>query len=386
MKWFALFVFLFASLFPVSAENVDYFAVAESMTVKELQALIDEGFDANAALPIETSPLVLASLYSSYDVIVTLIENGAGINMPDPHGVMPIMALAARAEPLGEAELRGLLELVSDVNATDDFGFTALHYAVATGNMDAITILLEAGADPNSVNFEGETPFSYALGSEDEGIIRLLSEHGASIAYLDHELRNELIGDLFGSPIDAERLDFLSLIRYPIDSRDEEGMTLLMHYLMDVSSDAEFVSRLLEMGANPNARTLKGTTPLMIAAAYCTDAGIIGLLIEAGADVNARNEWLFTPLMASMRNPNEEIPKILINAGADVDAQDEDGETALFFAVDGVPNPSVIDVLLEAGADAMILNEHGKKAFETASEDYDVYETDAFWRLVDASF
>ena len=93
-----------------------------------------------------------------------------------------------------------------------------------------------------------------------------------------------------------------------------------------------------------------------------------------------------TPLMASVVNKNARVVELIINAGADIDAQDDDGDTALFYAAAGAVNPAVIDVLLEAGADATIENERGKKAFESAGEYSDAYRTPAFWRLVDASF
>jgi ankyrin repeat protein len=52
------------------------------------------------------------------------------------------------------------------------------------------------------------------------------------------------------------------------------------------TGDAAQVKRLLEAGADPNARNAAGATPLMWAV---PDLPIVKLLVAAGADVNARS-------------------------------------------------------------------------------------------------
>ena len=456
MKRILVLLMLIAILLPINAEEPDYFSIAESMTAEELQHLIDNGLDVNAALPNGYTPLELAALYSPYDVIITLLDNGADINASDSNGNGVIIALIFREAPISLDEARELLGKISDVDTVNSQGFTPLFYAVANNNLDAVslliefgadvnvksaygdvplwyantpecvTMLIEAGADPNStveyvdgeysllcryiseysieyemakalieagadVNFmepDGMTPFSYALeGDAEKEFIDFMIEHGASAEYLNDELLRKLAGDVFSNPIDSDTLDYLASLKFPVDIRDNEGRSLLMSFLeYEEYPDSDIVSRLLEMGANPNARDLDGNTPLMIAAADCRNNQIIELLLDTGSDVNARNEDLMTPLMAAVVNKNARVVELIINAGADINAQDEDGNTALFYAAESAVNPAVIDVLLEAGADATIVNERGRKAFESASEYSDVYRTPAFWRLVDASF
>lgn len=459
MKRIFLVLILFVLLLPIYADEIDYFGLAKTMTADKLQLLIDDGLDVNAMLPNGLLPLELACLLSPYDVICTLLDNGADINASGVNKNGVLIALVCREVPMSVDQAKEMLRRVTDINAENIYGLTALCYAASRNNLKAVslliefgadvnrittsgytpiwfantiecmTLLIDAGADVNSV-FEGEqgeysllgnviypsndgtipyeiaetlikagaevnflepdgmTPFGYALEfGADQEFIDLMIRHGASAEYLNEKLLETLVGNVFSKPIDSATLDYLSYVKYPVDSRDNNGLTLLMHYLeYNEHPDIDTVARLLKMGANPNARDLYGDTPLLIAVADCQNVEIIKLLLNAGADVNARNEDLMTPLMASVSNKNAEVVSLMIKAGADINAQDKYEDSALHYASVDAVNPTVIDVLLNAGADATIVNDNGRKAFESANEYSDIYRTPAFWRLVDVSF
>jgi ankyrin repeat protein len=105
-------------------------------------------------------------------------------------------------------------------------------------------------------------------------------------------------------------------------------------YLLLVSAsigDTARIVSLLKDGADIDAQTLEGATPLMLAVQY-RQAPAVKLLIEAGADPDISTYFRVTPLIAAIRDQNLEIAEMLIRAGANIDARDINGATALHYA------------------------------------------------------
>ena len=84
-----------------------------------------------------------------------------------PHGFIP---------PI-ESSVTALLKANVDLNASNDFGQTALHLAAACSRADYVEQLLEAGANPNIGDNWGQSPLQVAIGAGAEGsfMVRLLT-------------------------------------------------------------------------------------------------------------------------------------------------------------------------------------------------------------------
>jgi ankyrin repeat protein len=104
--------------------------------------------------------------------------------------------------------------------------------------------------------------------------------------------------------------------------------------MMDALRAGDRATFQKNLGDNPKAANLTGpggTTPLMYAALY-GDADSVRRLLEAGADPNARNESGATALMWAVDDP--ERTKLLLERKANPNARSENGRTPLLIAAD----------------------------------------------------
>ena len=134
-----------------------------------------------------------------------------------------------------------------------------------------------------------------------------------------------------------------------IDARDDQGGTPLHWAARSCFEVGDRICRgivaaLLDRGADADARDVAGRTPLHLAAARY-DAGVVVELLRRGADVDARDDERRTPLHVAsgdrvagrysfLFTPRREVVLELLQRGADVDVRDADGRTPLQVAAD----------------------------------------------------
>jgi len=80
-----------------------------------------------------------------------------------------------------------LLAAGADVDAKNNYGWTALHYAAAYGHADVVELLLEAGADIKAKNNSGGTALHYAAAYGHADVVELLVSAGANVNAQDKD-------------------------------------------------------------------------------------------------------------------------------------------------------------------------------------------------------
>lgn len=310
--------------------------------------------------------------------IVLTMSGTIGAAGPDPG----IVAAARRNEP---GRVLDELRRGADVNARAADGSTALLWAAYYDDLTLVDKLLASGARPDISNTYEETPLSTAVQRVNPALAQRLIKAGAN------PLREKSSGETLlmtaaraGSP---ELLETLLAKGVPVDARERAlGQTALMWAVSH--RHQPIVRALLRAGANVNAASNRGSTPLHFAVAR-SDVGIAKTLLDAEADVHARMrarqfdgftlglvETLdnMTPLLltiavcrqdgpeydgaasALVEHPvaercpaSEEIGAMLLERGADANAIDGSGVPPLHQAIRS-RMPRLVGALLAHGA------------------------------------
>ena len=166
-----------------------------------------------------------------------------------------------------------------NLNTTDVMGCTPLAWAACRGDDRAIVTLLSHGAEVNTLDVQHSGVVGHAADRNYATCVRLLLEAGA-----DPDIASAH-GYKVGNPLNvaarnaSDPLVLKTLLDFgaDVDSCGIDGMTGLTHAAR--RDNASFGILLLEYGANINATSAAGQTPLSTAVAY-NSHNILRLLLD----------------------------------------------------------------------------------------------------------
>jgi ankyrin repeat protein len=208
--------------------------------------------------------------------------------------------------------------------------------AIVNVHFDVAALLIDKGADPNIADSSGMAALYGAVDMHTNG------------PYINRPSRKptgdvdavELVKRLLERGADPNaRLRTPTLQRFHNggDPLLTDGATPLMRAAR--SADLVAMRLLMEKGANPNLATKNFTTPLMFAAGLGGGRRSEDDLVEAaslclkwGADVNAFNSTGQTALHIAVER-SDRLVKFLVERGAELDLKDKDGRTPLDVAL-----------------------------------------------------
>lgn len=142
-------------------------------------------------------------------------------------------------------------------------------------------------------------------------------------------------------------------------SLTDEGLNYKLLLAAEADSARE-VRALLDEGADVNAKTWNGITPLMYAAQN-GNLEMVKLLIDRGADVNALPDNHFSALLTAVVAGHIYVADTLILNGADVNTSNAAGVTALMYAA-AYGDLQMADMLIYYEADVSETDDQGYNA------------------------
>jgi len=187
--------------------------------------------------------------------------------------LMFTMSIAA-AEPIVEAAKNGDFQAVKNIlkhdpsklDAKNEDGYTALHWACMRAHWDVVKYLIEKGADLNVVGGDGGTQINWAVHHDNVDIIKILIDKGAKL-----------------------------------NIRNQWGMTELHTAIW--RGNIHVVGYLLDHGSDPTIKTNEGWTAMHYAYRSGHDK-VIELLKIRGVSMTAKDNMGRTPQYLYFKKPN----------------------------------------------------------------------------------
>ena len=206
-----------------------------------------------------------------------MLDKGADVNRANNQGTTPLDIAKSQGHLSIVALLGGQLGL-------------PLHVAAGTGDVDAMTQLLDGGAAVDLTRVDGEMPLHIACGNGHVDAARLLLDKGAEVDRANQNGTTPLYVACQNGHVDAARL----LLDKGADvDQSRNGVTLL--FLACQNGHVDVAQLLLERSAEVDRAQENGTTPLFVAC-QLGHVDAARLLLEKGAEVDRATNWGATPL------------------------------------------------------------------------------------------
>jgi ankyrin repeat protein len=309
---------------------------AERNDAKAVEKLISAKADVNAPQPDGSTALIWAASNGDVKLTGALLRAHANPSAAMENGMTPLLLACQN----GNADLvKELLKAGADPNQTLTNGETPLMMAARTGSVPVMAQLLAKGVKvDDKEKLRGTTALMWAAANSNTEAVRFLISKGADIGarsgttapgrapYLAPPGRNRIQDFINGKGITFEGVKASADAK----AQAEEDGILAKERVYAKKSLAAFP---LDQPAKPAPKRWGGLTPLQFAVRQGS-MDTVKTLVEAGADVNQRSEFGWTALLVATQNRYYKIGVFLLDHGADPNIANEGGWTPLYIATD----------------------------------------------------
>ena len=296
--------------------------------------LLAHSYDVNCKDDDGMTPLLLAARFKREKTLRLLLEQGAQTRARCGKGQTTLHWLTMKPRKhIAETLIDLLLKNRPLFDVADSDGITPLGAACTSGDLLLAKKLILHGVDVRATNSSGSTALHYAAYHGRAPMISMLLEYGAEL-----------------------------------EAKDSQDRAALHAAAEGPSDSSETVGQLIRAGANKEAGSgvnsygNQGFTPLCLAILQCNKA-CVTYLLESGANVQASSSWGYTPLHIAAEKG--QFVKMILDRGANIEAQDSSGWRPLHDAAH-YGQLEAVKALLDKGAKRAAQNCNVMRALHNA--------------------
>lgn len=329
--------FLILKAIVLSIKDLIFQLLEKESNIAFITYLLDNGIDPNSINSEGDTPLHIAAKLGYLDITQLLISRNANFYIQNKDGNTPLhMAVEYNQEEIIDEFLSHNI----DQRVKNRRKQTALLKAVQK-NYESIAVkLVNKGGEINTTDTWKNTPLHYTSLTGNENLAQHLID-----VYTNRQPENKK---------SSKKIEF-------VNKTDDNGETAL--HVSARKGISTMTMTLINNGANTNIPNYNFFTPLHISAEK-GDLATVKLLLDNNAVTTIKDIQGYTPLRRAVINGKENVLDELINRGVtDVESEDKQGNTTLHDAyTKGLD--TIVEKLINAGANQEKKNKRGKKPID----------------------
>jgi ankyrin repeat protein/beta-lactamase regulating signal transducer with metallopeptidase domain len=299
----------------------------------------------------EVSTIQIAAYLGDLDAVKAFLGRGGDVNAPD--GDLLLSPLQAAAQGGHKDVAAFLIDQGASVNAEQERGMTALHFAMWGGSKEVVELLIANGAKVDAKAQGAGTPLRGAVRMGAKDIVSLLIDHGADVN-AEVEIGTQRLRPLDYAVYDGHK----DVARLLIDKGADTSRPDVLLFRACTHVDKDLAELVIRKGANVNSQAWGYAPALEAVWSGYTKAtkpadvprllGVLEVLLDHGADPDAKDRYDWSLLHYACGNVD--LTKLLLDRGANPNVATPRGLTPLHFVADG-GDKAVTQLLLGRGAD-----------------------------------
>ncbi len=368
-----------------SGDTILMYAASHGFT-DYVKVLLEHKVKINERAKDGSTALKYAIIQEKKEIAQLLLDNNANVHYANNRGYTPLMNAAQH----GYVDIaKQILAKKADINAKADIpkngngGVTALILACMYKQKEMVELLLAHNAEVNVYDYIGLSPYLWAASKHSLEIMKLLEANNADIDF-KYKDNSAFVLAQYNENINSDNIDTRrqkEVLKHILETNPNVSQEEIRKVFISVCSDNNLDTASFILPYLKDKSALNNALGYAILA---KNKNLVEYLLKNGADINAPSYEGLTPLFIAIEYGGIEWVNYVLSKKANLHALCNE-ETALIYAIVN-SSVEVVKYLISLGVDVNYTTDyvgHWNTALKVASLLYDEYENDIYLEMLD---